>query len=382
LLYDLIVVGAGPAGAVLAYELARQGCQVLVLEKETLPWGKPCGGGLPLKTVRALPFDASSVLEREVEGEIVSFRGRELLRARVERPFAWLVMRDRFDHFLAQKAAAAGARLLDETAVAAVEEADGRVTALTPRGRFQARWLAGADGANSTVTRSVGLLRQQPRGVAIEAELEVPAAALELQGGYATFDFGAVPYGYGWVFPKQNHLSAGVFHARAGKAPGLRGWLETFIQAQPSLRNYIRLHLRGHRISLGGARQTLHRGHTLLVGDAAHLADPWLGEGIYYAIRSAGLAAEALMQALAEGGPGLSLYTRNVHAQIGLELAAARRLALFVYRSPGLCSRLMSRSVQMQRDVCATIRGDLTFRQLNRSLLLHLPVILRQALNG
>lgn len=379
-IYDAIVVGAGPAGAVLAHELAQRGLEVLILEKTNLPRYKPCGGGLTRKAIQSLPFDVRPVIEREAAGGILSYRGRWLLRVDTRPPVASLVMRDRFDGFLVQRAVEAGAHLAEGVTVTGVEEFPNRVVARAGRETFAAQLLAGADGVNSLVARSVGLLAQRETGIALEAELAVPPSALEMQGPYATFDFGALPHGYGWVFPKSEHLSVGVFQAAPGKATGLRQRLEAFIESQAVLREHARLSLRGHRIPLGGREQPLHRSRVLLVGDAANLADPWLAEGLYYAIISAQWAAAAMAEALEGGVVYLKEYTARVNAEIVHQFRYARRLAAIVYRLPRQCSLALARSPLMQEAVFDVMRGDLTFRQLTHTLARRLPRILQEAI--
>jgi flavin-dependent dehydrogenase len=166
LIYDAIVVGAGPAGALLAHELARCGLEVLILEKANLPRYKPCGGGLTRKAVQSLPFDVRPAIDREAAGGIISYGGRWLLRIDVCPSVAALVMRDRFDRFLAQRAVEAGAHMAEGVAVTGVEELPDRVIARAQGEHFAARLLAGADGVESTVARSVGLLVQREAGAA------------------------------------------------------------------------------------------------------------------------------------------------------------------------------------------------------------------------
>lgn len=381
MIYDAIVVGAGPAGAVLAYLLANSGLKVLVLEKATLPRYKTCGGGVTYKTVQSLPVDASSTYEREAIGGIVSYTGKQLLKANVKGSIGWLVMRDRFDYLLAQCAVNAGAELFEGVTVERVEQEADRVKVQTSKGEFTARFVVGADGVLSTVARLAGLLRQRQVGVAIEAEIEVPTYSLEAQGPYATFDFGALPGGYGWIFPKLDHLSVGVFRALPGKAAGLGSHLDRFITSHAVLDKGRRRICQGHLIPLGGRMETLHQGMILLVGDAANLADPWLGEGLCYAVRSARIAAETIQNALALGLTDLSAYTRRVNVEIVQQLSHARRLAGLIYRFPGLGSQLISKSLRMQELVFGNLRGDLTFRQLNRKLFLETPTIFFQALS-
>ena len=288
------MVGAGPAGSVLAYLLAKRGLDVVILERASLPRYKSCGGGVTWKVMQHLPFDASPVFEHQVTGGLVTYQRRQMLRLEVNQAIAWLVMRDKFDHFLAQQAVLAGARLLEGISVVKVEDKGDRVVVTTTQGELQSQLLAGADGVNSRVARSVGLLVKREAGVGLEAELAVSPAVLEKQGAYATFDFGAIAGGYGWIFPKHDHLSVGLFKASPGKANGLRQALERFIARQEALTNPQILHLQGHQIPLGGRKHTLDKGRVLLMGDAANLADPWIGEGISYAIMSAHLAAEQM----------------------------------------------------------------------------------------
>jgi geranylgeranyl reductase family protein len=377
---DVIIVGAGPGGGLLAYLLARRGLDVLVLEKANLPRYKTCGGGVTLKTVQNLPFDASPVYECQAVGGILSYAGRQLLKADLGWTVAWTVMRGRFDHFLIQQAVNVGAQLVEGVNVESVELLADRVAVHTGRGDYSGRLLAGADGVNSIVARGLGMLPHRRVGVAVEAEVAVPARGMDAQGAYATFDFGALPHGYGWIFPKQDHLSVGIFQARPGKAVGLRQRLDQFIACQPALQDGKLLHLQGHPIPLGATRQPLHRGRALLVGDAANLADPWLGEGIYYAVLSARLAAPVMAAALNSDRSDLSEYTRLVHALIVEQQRYAALFARIVYRFPWQCSRLLGRSPRMQDLVFSVIRGDRNFQQMSAKMARSLPRILLEAL--
>ncbi len=381
MIYDIIVVGAGPAGAVLAYLLAKAGLRVLILEKARLPRYKTCGGGLTFKTVHHLPFDVTPTLEQVASGGIVTYAGARLLKTLVKQPFAWLVMRDTFDHFLVQEALRAGADLIDAAPVERLDQQSDRVIVHTSAGKFAGLFIAGADGVHSTVAHLLGMLRGREVGAAIEAEVEVPSSALDEQGHFATFDFGAIPHGYGWVFPKRDHLSVGVFHASPGKANNLRQSLHSFLNCQPVLSQQRHISVHGHQIPLGGIFDTLHLGRILLLGDAANLADPWLGEGLYYAVASAQIAATVIEELLAQGRADLSIYTQRVNTELVQQLAYARRFANIVYRFPQFGSQLLSKSSLMQNLIFGTIRGDYTFHALNRLLLQSMPRIGWQALS-
>jgi geranylgeranyl reductase family protein len=382
LVYDVIVVGAGPAGAILAYLLASRGLQVLMLEKAALPRYKTCGGGLTYKAIENLPFDIRSTVEIEASGGIVSFGGQQLLKTEVRQPFAWLVMRDRFDYFLVQKALQAGMRLVDTARVTGIEQGVQHIQVRTEREVFICSLVVGADGVNSIVASLAGLLQQREVGIAVEAEVAVPDAAMESQGSFATFDFGVLPGGYGWIFPKRDHLSVGLFQARQGKAVGIKEALGHFINNQPVLKTYQQINIHGHRIPLGGRKALLDKGRVILVGDAANLADPWLGEGIYYAIISAKIAAEEITGFLRGSLPDLRNYTHRINLEIVQQLQQARRFARLVYLFPQIGTTLLSKSSLMQQMVFGEIRGDLTFQQLNQALMLRLPRIMLQAFQG
>ncbi|HEX9091891.1 MAG TPA: geranylgeranyl reductase family protein [Anaerolineales bacterium] len=379
-MHEVIVVGAGPAGSVLAYLLARGGLDVLILERANLPRYKSCGGGVTWKAVQNLPFDASPVFEHQATGGVVTYQGRQMLRVEINQAIAWLVMRDKFDHFLAQQAISAGARLKEGTSVVKVEDRGDRVVVSTTHGELQSLLLAGADGVNSRVAHSVGLLAQREADVGLEAELAVSPAELEKQGSYATFDFGAIAGGYGWIFPKRDHLSVGVFKASRGKANGLRRALDRFVASQDVLTKPQILHLQGHQIPLGGRKHALDKGRVLLVGDAANLADPWIGEGISYAIMSAHLAAEQMAKAIENQAFDLSGYTRLINASITPQLRVARLFAKVVFALPQFSSDLLSRSPFLQQLVIDVIQGKRTFREIATASVSGVPRIVTETL--
>ncbi|MCJ7624325.1 MAG: geranylgeranyl reductase family protein [Anaerolineaceae bacterium] len=373
------MIGAGPAGSMLGYYLAKSGFDVLIVEKAFLPRYKPCGGGIPAKTIQNLPFDTLPGLEFMSTGGIITYQGEQKLKVKVDREFAWLAMRDKFDKHLVEQAVDAGASILEGKRVTAVSlEKDG-VSVSTHAEEIRGQFVAGADGVNSIVAKSSGLIPRREVGTAIEAELKVSQDALDEQGAFATFDFGALPHGYGWIFPKKDHLSVGVFQARSGKAINLKDFLGRFIECQPVLMDHKVLKIQGHKIPLGGKQETLHKGRCLLVGDAANLADPFLGEGIYHAIQSAAFAAEAIRDNLQNGNVDLSGYSRRVNTEIVSDFRYARLFANLVYRLPRFATTLFSRSPVMQNAVFGVIRGDLSFKQLNNQIILKFPVILTQA---
>jgi geranylgeranyl reductase family protein len=377
---DVIIAGGGPAGSLLGYHLARSGISTIILEKENFPRYKTCGGGISLKAVKNIPFDISPVIEKIPAGGVLNFKGKRCFKLDLASDFAWLAMRAPFDAYLVDQAVQVGAHFCDGESILSLNETQDEVYVKTSRREISGRFLVGADGVNSRVARICGLLPERQTGTALEAELSLPPSDLLAFGDHAQFDFGVYPHGYGWFFPKRDHISAGIFCARPGKTPDLRQALTRHIQNSALLSNATISHQQGHLIPLGGRQQRLHTRRVLLVGDAANLADPWLGEGIYYAVTSACIAARAIQNGLENDSPDLSGYTRQVNKEIVADLAMARTFAAIVYLLPHVCSDLITSSPVMQQTIFGSIRGDFNFQRLCRHLVLKSPLIFSQAL--
>jgi geranylgeranyl reductase family protein len=390
--FEVIVIGAGPAGATAAYECARTGMRVALLEKHKLPRHKTCGGGMPMVVEQYLrDLAPEAFLESEVRHMRHTWKFGDPVLGDINPPGTdaplslWMVQRSVFDNALAQRAAAAGADLRDNTSVRLLELAGGGVTVHTDSETLTARHVIGADGANGITARTAGLRPQ--RTIAIALEVEHPydwstSRHPDLRPEVCHLEYGAVPRGYAWVFPKGDHLNigAGVFRPRTTEGRG-DGTVRPLLQA--TIRQYMdslgiphrpeELRYFAHPLPLWNGREPLHahNGRILLAGDAAGLVNPFFGDGILHAIRSGHIAAQAL------AGGAASDYTHRIHEEFAANFDAALKLARFFYQWPHLCYRQGVRREQATRTAARLLAGEALFSDVSSRVLRRLTSALR-----
>ncbi len=363
----MAIVGTGPAGSLLAHQMARAGWRVLLLEKHKLPRYKACGGGLTLRARALLPFDLDGLVEDRARTTRLRVHYRTAFVQNDGTAPVHLVMRDRFDHFLVRQAEAAGAVVRDQTRFLSLSGSPGQLTVKTTAGRFHTRLVVGADGVYSRVARSLGLSISHQVMPALEAELALPHNARQRLSGAICFDFGVVPGGYAWLFPKKNGLSAGIL-ARNRPARCLKPFLLDYLARNSLPGNEGCRSLRLHPIP---CRPDPRNGYAdprgLVVGDATGLVDPVTGEGIYYALKGAMIAAAVLSSPDSYGTSTAHRYTRAIKAEIEAEVLKADILARILYGCPKLSNWVLTRwGAKIGATHLAVYRGEMSYRRLFR----------------
>lgn len=316
----ILVVGASVGGATAAHTLAQAGVPVILLERD-LSWVKPCGGALPpiafdefglppelisRKVYRTLIHSPS---ERTAEVEVVGLREGS-------GDYVAMVCREHLDPYLRQRAVDSGAQLIEGQLLALAVDAAGVTVTYRDKSQktkqtIRVAAIIGADGAYSTTAKLLGLPKL-PRSIAIQERIRLPQEKMarwedtaDLYLGYAVS-----PDLYAWAFPKSDHVTIGC-----GAGPQHTAVVR---QLLTNLKQRLAFQLEGGEVLLEEAhalpmypRQQITFDRVMLVGDAAGLVVCTSGEGIYWAMKSAKLAAETLIETL----PNLSVANLKRYEQ-------------------------------------------------------------------
>lgn len=357
-MFDVAVVGSGPAGTTAALALAQRGVSVVLLERHALPRYKTCGGGLVGRAFDLLPGDVQRVVERPgTEAELNLLDAGLQYRAARERPIVSMTMRDRLDQVLACAAVQAGATLRAPCAVTGVMFERRHVRLDTDAEPVSAAFVIAADGATGDVARLAGWDDGRHLIPALEYEVSVDDVTFERFAARPRFDVGVPPHGYGWVFPKAAHLSVGVLTTHRG-AINLHRHLESYLRTIGLVPRATERH--GFVIPVRPRAGALARERMLLVGDAAGLADPVTGEGISLAAGSGRLAAEAIVAGELDPARVRRSYQKALRPLLA-ELRIGRALARLLYDFPRVRGWLFPRMgqpfVEAMTDVFMGVRS-------------------------
>ncbi len=391
-LADVAVVGAGPAGCAATLRLAAAGIRVLLIDKApAFPREKPCGGGITARALSRLPFVRETLAEvganalRTMYLESPDGTGMEYTDPAGE-PILYLVRRVEWDAALFRRASAAAAQTgvqpaLGATITGMVTDQEG-VTLTCAGGRtLRARMVIAADSANSVLARLSGLRTGEVHSrVAVDMMEETPYTQLDTPHRdrvtlLLSLD---TSYGYGYIFPKQTHLNLGFGsgpeyfsgHVRGRAREHHVAFVERmkargFATGESRPENY-----RAFPIPIAGPLEKTFADRVLLAGDAAGMVNAFSAEGIYFAMVSGDLAAEAAIAAVRAhrfDEPQLSRYQKAWEREIGPELRHSVRIQHRLFTESGRVNSLMHRAKadpELLRLLCGYSMGFATYEQL------------------
>jgi menaquinone-9 beta-reductase len=296
--FDVIVVGGGPGGSAAAAAALRRALTVAQIDRYRFPRMKPCGGGVTIKSTNALPADMVAPFHGESKAiEFNVWQKRQNRFTRASTTLLRMVVRPEFDNwFVGENLKRGGFHFFDDERVLDIDY-DATFSVRTSKQTFHARHLVGADGAYSLVNKQFRVT--QPKGFAVAVEVAIPRDGTELANElHPCFDFGAIPRGYGWVFPKDNHWNVGLY--TLDKRKNLRQELVDYIGTKGFRVSADPLaSFEAHQFPYGGYRVARPAAPVYIVGDAGGFGDPIMGEGIYHALESGRIAGETIADCVA-----------------------------------------------------------------------------------
>ena len=363
-IYDVAIVGAGPSGAFLAHLLAKSGRTVALIDKSAFPRDKVCGGGISHKTIALLEpeFDITPVIQQRTTGAFLAYKNEDHVEKTLMERGDASVLRSDFDNLILQQATASGATFIPQCAFLDVSQRGEVIAIKTSNSEIRSRYLIGADGVFSQVRKKVfgsDLVTYAP---AVEALVHVPQQELAKYRERVLFDFGGMSNGYGWIFPKNDHLNVGVFSVFKTRHASLRDQLAVFMALYKSLSRYTRIEHKGSCIPLRNTRALYQDRNIWLIGDAAGFAESVYGEGIYFALQSAVVACRALTSA--EGAAGASAYHAALESsQMLTDMRFSEMNAKLVFRFPRLGFYRMVRNASVNNLFAELIAGGIGHRE-------------------
>ena len=374
--FDIVVVGGGPAGTTAAYLLARKGFEVCLIDKRVFPRAKLCAGLLTWKTTRLVEqlYDTSvnrlkrdGIIHHACRNYRIFFNNSKLVNGKLDYPFHF-TDREAYDNYWMSKARAAGATIMAPFRVARVDHETGLLD-ISGGGRIRAELIIGADGIGSKVRNAIvtnGRSRRRWRfNLAASLEAHLPYDSRQPRSDCADLYFGLVPWGYAWSFPGATQRTIGICSLTRRHPRSIRTTFEK-LAAQLHIDMATLTNICSYPLPYGNYMQRPADKRVLLTGDACGLADPLLGEGIYYAHRSAQIAAQAIVDCYPLYHEVAGAYSRRLNAIIIKEFRWINmiRNALFMgaerrrFRGLKLLMHLMPKRLE------ATVHGRRLFSRL------------------
>jgi geranylgeranyl reductase family protein len=369
---DVIVVGAGPAGSMAAFMLVSEGVKVLVLEKSLFPRYKVCGGGLTHKILKEILFDISPVIETTIHAFRFSHKYENVFTRISPDPLMYCTMRADLDDFLLQKAIEAGAEIRMGEQVVSFEQEKTGVTVSTKDKSYRCSLLIGSEGASGIISRTAGLRNKIELGLAWEMEVNAEPDDLKHYSDTVFLDWGTLPGGYAWVFPKKDHFSIGV-GGPAYLSKAMMPYYDKFMQsiaAKHTTSTVNGIHFldtfskSSWPIPVRTRKSMFHNGRVIVTGDSAGLGDPLTGEGIYYAIRSGKLAAETVLEFLSGNLLSMNNYSERINDELMEELIEANKIKHVFNAVPMKIHNFVGKSDRAWRAFGKILRGERWYKDV------------------
>ena len=377
-MYDVIVVGAGPAGSTAARYLSKDGLNVLLLDKDSFPRRKTCAGGL-CRHIDSFPYIYSLLRDRILIKSVckgsrtISPSGRYEYSYISSYPLFYNVLREEFDSKLVDIAVDMGVEFRDNTLAKSVNIlSNGDIEVSTGKKNYRCKFLVVADGALGViglyVRKMIGVEGwwHNNLGVAVASEFKVDEGFIDENYGeerkaVINLRWGNL-HGYSWVFPKRGTVNIG-FGGMWGEMKSIDIQREfnryiDYLKNRGLLPRDVRYSkVSGAPLPGGGPISKVYHGNIFLLGDAAGFVSPLSGEGIYYAMESGRIISNVISSYENRSVIGRN-YQRECFTSFGRDLKFLRFYKSFLMRFPESTQRYAMLDPLLRRYYIEIFNGD------------------------
>ena len=367
--FDVVIVGAGPAGTTAAITCAKHNLSVALIEKCDHPRTKVCGGGLVKRAYDACPVNIEHLVEEKITNiNFVWHLSKFTITDKSVDPAIYMVKRKKFDAYLHKSALDLGVKYYPNTKLIKITQTANEAVVRTNNGHeLRCLWLIGADGASGTTAKLAGWAsNSNHHAPAIDAEIVLAKEKAE-KLNHTRFDFEIIPRGYGWVFPKHGSFSIGVggFYQKKNKT-SLQHYLKVYLDLlEIKDEDIVEIKKKGFVIPLRFRKEGVVNNRVLLVGDAAGLADPLTAEGISVALITGRMAADAIINETQKITAG-QIYQQKIDKKICNNLLVSNQLSTIFYKYPRLSKYLIKfNKNKITKYVTKIFSGEKQFSDIN-----------------
>ncbi len=346
-MYDLAIIGAGPAGSSAGRVAGKLGLKTLIIEKEEFPRYKPCGGAFSEHAMSYLDYSVPPFIhEKEVYGARVHYQD-QVIEEHKEYRIATIVTRSVLDNYMLSKAKEVNVKINMGEKVIYCEEMEHCIVVKTTKDQHKAKFVIIAEGAHGKLNKLVRKrINKDEFGICMVTEIKENNKIID-QYIFNAIDihFGVAKLGYGWIFPHNNYYSVGV-GGIAKSMPHPKKVIKDFLHVNGFANNGNTL--RGHLIPVGGIKRKLTNSRLILCGDAAGFVDSFYGEGIAYAIRSGQIAVELIYDVLMENKViPVNKYELTCEREFGSNLKYSLLLSKMMHSFPWLFLKSFTQNSEM-----------------------------------
>jgi len=391
--YDVVIVGAGPAGSTAAKNLAENGKKVLIIDKQKFPRDKPCGGAIPTRVMKQFPYVEEFIDSISYGSYTHSSSLKYTLKFVREKPLLATVIRKDFDDGLVKLAVNAGAMFLNSKAVKDVTtQKDKVVLLLDDNEKIEAKIVLGCDGMRSIVAEKTNLCKKMD-DICISVVQEQPMSTQQLQKYFTDkkivhlFIKTQGIAGYGWIFPKKKHINIGMGQFESAMDPS-----KPRTNLKESYKKYIKLlkekkmlpkdfpieNVKGGTLPVFPLKKT-YSDRVLICGDAAGFINSITGEGIYYAMASGEMAANVALESLDSDDMSsefLSKYQDLWYDKFGKDLKLLGRFNKMWGTDSEKIVRLLSKDLKFAKLIVGITGGRISLSRYRTKIIIRYIYVL------